>query len=51
LRLKLGDWFRVVQLLKTGGGGGKYAWGGGTTVCLWQRRRLRIQVIKRKVFL
>ena len=23
LRLKLGDWFRVVQLLKTGGGGGK----------------------------
>lgn len=24
LRLKLGDWFRVVQLLKTGGGGGKY---------------------------
>ena len=28
LRLKLGDWFRVVQLLKTGGGGGKYAWGG-----------------------
>jgi len=28
LRLKLGDWFRVVQLLKTGGGGGKYACGG-----------------------
>ena len=27
LRLKLGDWFRVVQLLKTGGGGGKYAGG------------------------
>ena len=24
LRLKLGDWFRVVQLLKTGGGGGRY---------------------------
>ena len=24
LRLKLGDWFRVVQLLKTGGGGGEY---------------------------
>ena len=23
LRLKLGDWFRVVQLLKTGGGGGE----------------------------
>lgn len=22
LRLKLGDWFRVVQLLKSGGGGG-----------------------------
>ena len=24
LRTKLGDWFRVVQLLKTGGGGGTY---------------------------
>ena len=23
LRVKLGDWFRVVQLLKTGGGAGK----------------------------
>ena len=23
LRMKLGDWFRVVQLLKSGGGGGK----------------------------
>ena len=22
LRMKLGDWFRVIQLLKTGGGGG-----------------------------
>ena len=24
LRMKLGDWFRVVQLLKTGGGAGQY---------------------------
>ena len=24
LRMKLGDWFRVVQLLKSGGGGGTY---------------------------
>ena len=23
LRMKLGDWFRVVQLLKSGGGGGE----------------------------
>ena len=23
LRMKLGDWFRVVQLLKTGGGAGR----------------------------
>ena len=23
LRMKLGDWFRVVQLLKTGGGAGE----------------------------
>ena len=23
LRMKLGDWFRVVQLLKWGGGGGR----------------------------
>ena len=24
LRMKLGDWFRVVQLLKTGGGAGEW---------------------------
>ena len=24
LRMKLGDWFRVVQLVKWGGGGGKF---------------------------
>ena len=25
LRMRMGDWFRVVQLLKTGGGAGMYA--------------------------
>lgn len=24
LRMRMGDWFRVVQLLKTGGGAGEY---------------------------
>ena len=31
--MKLGDWFRVVQLLKTGGGAGKMHIEGGIKFC------------------